>query len=61
MKSVMGWLFAASALLSLAGCDGGSSNVVESADRSAIEAYEAAIEADAKAMDQDMQSESTKR
>jgi hypothetical protein len=35
--------------------------VVESADRSAIEAYEAAIEADAKAMDQDMQSEAPKR
>jgi hypothetical protein len=61
MKFVMGWLFAASAFLSLAGCDSGGGNVVESADRSAIEAYEAAIEADAKAMDQDMQSESTKK
>ena len=58
MKSFLSWLFAAAAIVSLAGCgDGGNANIVEDADQSALEAYEAAIEADAAAMDQDMESE----
>jgi len=59
MKKVFGLVFATLTCLSFVGCGGSgeSQNVVESADRSAIEEYEAAIAADAAAMDAEMKSE----
>lgn len=59
MKKVFGLVFATLTCLSLAGCGGSgeNENVVENAERSAIEEYEAAIAADAAAMDSAMESE----
>ncbi len=62
MKKVFGLVFAISSCLTFAGCGGSgdNQNVVEKADRSAIEEYEAAIAADAAAMDAEMKEETTK-
>ena len=59
MKRVFGMLFAFSTCLTVAGCGGtgDNQNVMENAERSAIEEYEAAVAADAAAMDSDMKSE----
>ncbi len=59
MKNVFGLVLAISACLTFVGCGGSgeNTNVVESAGKSAIEEYEAAIAADAAAMDADMKSE----
>ncbi len=61
MRKVIGLVFAVSTCLTLAGCGGSgeNQNVVEKADRSAIEEYEAAIAADAAAMDADMKQDAT--
>ena len=51
-KSV-GLLFAFAVTMCLAGCDSGGGSVVEDAELSDIEAYEAAIAAEEAAMDSD--------
>ena len=61
MKKVFGLVFAFSTCLTFVGCGGSgeNTNVVESAGKSAIEEYEAAIAADAAAMDAEMSAETT--
>ncbi len=55
MKKVFALLYACSLCVSFAGCggQGESQSVVEGADQSAVEAYEAAIAAEEAAMNED--------